>query len=762
MFIFGISTKFLRHFIFLARNIMESFINSQKCLHVFYLMNWYLMTICVLLVIETTTSESLAVGTETTGMASVYRSAEQIQALIDNGQFECAQKLLDQDLFRPYNADSLPLLHARAYLYQHKRDFVSEAATYHDILLLVPSDRAALRGRVFAVLNMGAPHLSITYAKQNPEVFSSAELRSLQQASAGRSIKWGEIEGNAGIGPKRFKATDKALEQNANVRAAHVHDSAIDSSSGHLTEFDRIVGLCNRVRMNEAIALYENLKKRHIQIPPYALAAVADAYSHQHQPKQACNLYLEALALSRSDREYPNREWQMNLFYAYIDANEFDAARKLIDQVEKEIPPVLNKGLRGVEVDNDLYEQARVNVARARLYADKLNESQTLLEQTLLTAPFSLDARLAYADLLQSRDQPRAAQKQYASLLVDDPTNTYAAVGIAETALTLQDLDTAKTQFDTLTRNYPENLGVQYLQRRLQAYQQPVLTVSSAWGHSSTGGGNNGNQSWLIDEMLHTATFYNHWRVFEHSFNAEATFGNTTGTRHRIGIGTDYRSPAWLISGELNQDLDGLDNVGANLSTSWLPSDQWRLDTGIESNSNDIPLKASAAGITKQALDLGMSYNHQEFRNLSTNLDYSWFSDSNHRIEAGANWMERWWSGSTYKLDTRLGVFASNSTLDNAVYFNPRNDASIDAQMINEWTLWRNYLHSFKHRLVFGVGQYWQQDYGAKATDNVRYEHEWNFDPFRALSYGVGFERHPYDGVIDTRISASLSLTWHF
>lgn len=728
----------------------------------FYYMNWYLMTLCVLLVMEATTAQALAVGTETTGVASAYRSAERIQVLIDNGQLECAQKLLEQDLAHPYNTDSLPLLHARAYLYQHKRDFVSEVATYHDILQLAPNDRAALSGRVFAVLNMGAPHLSVTYAEQNPELFSSAELRSLQQASAGRSIKWGGIESNAGIGSKRFETTDKALAQNANVLAKHVRDGTIDSSSGHLTEFDRIVGLCNRVRMAEAIALYEELKERHIEIPPYALAAIADAYSYQRQPRQARDLYLEAMALSRNDREYPNREWQMNLFYAYIDANEFDAARELIDQLEKEIPPVLHKGLRGVEVDNGLYEQARVNVARARLYADKLNESQTLLDQTLLAAPFSLDARLAYADLLQSRDQPRSAQKRYTSLLVDDPTNLHAAVGIAETALTLADLDTAKTQLDTLIKNYPENLGAQRLQRQFHAYQQPVLTMSSDLGQSSTGGGNNGNQSWLIDEMLHSGTFNHNWRVFEHSFNAEAIFGNTAGTRHRIGIGSDYRSPTWQISGELNQDLDGLDNVGAILSMSWSPSDQWRLETGIESNSNDIPLKASAADITKQAINLGMSYSHQEFLSLSTNLGYSWFSDSNHRIEAGENWRERWWSGSTYRLDTRLGVFASSNTLDGAVYFNPRNDVSIDAQMINEWTLWRNYLYSFKNRLVLGVGQYWQQDYGAKAMDTVRYEHEWNFDPFRALSYGIAYERHPYDGVIDTRISVSLNLTWHF
>lgn len=720
------------------------------------------MVLCILPVIEVATSHALVTGTETIEVESGCHSAGYVQALIDNGQLECAQKLLEHDLSRPYNTDSLPLLHARAYLYRHKRDFVSEAATYHDVLQLAPNDPAALRGRVFAVSNMGAPHLSVAYAEQNPELFSKAELLSLQQASAGRNIKWGGIESDADIGPKRFKTTDKALAQNARVLALHERAGAIDSPSGRLTEFDRIVGLSNRVRMTEAIALYEELKKRQITMPPYVLAAVAEAYLCQRQPRQARDLYLEALTLSRNDREYPDREWQMKLFYAYIDTNEFNAARELIDQLKKEIPPVLHKGLPGVEIDNEFYEQACVNTARARLYADKLNECQTLLEQTVLAAPYSLDTRLAYGDLLLARDQPRAAQQRYAGLLVDDTTNMYAAVGIAETALTLNDLDTAKTQLDTLFKNYPENSAVQQLQQDFQAYQHPILSVSSSAGKSSTGGGNKGNQDWTVETMLHSGTFNQHWRIFEHSFDAEAVFGDITGTRHQIGIGADYRSPFWQISGELNQDMTGLDNIGAILNTSWLPNDQWQLNTEIESNSNNIPLQASAAGITKEALNLGMSYKCQEFRVLSTNLGYSWYSDSNRRIEAGANWMERWLCGPVYKLETQLGVFASDNSLADAVYFNPRSDVSIDAQMINEWTLWRNYQRSFKNRLAFGLGQYWQQDYGSKDIDILRYEHEWNWDSYRALSYGVAYERHPYDGETDKHISASLNLTWHF
>ena len=725
-------------------------------------MNWSLMVLFILPLMEAAASLTFAAGMEPGNVESACHSPEYIQTLIDGGQTERAQQLLEQNLFRPYSLDSLPLLRVRAALYRNKRDFVSEADTYNDVLLLAPNDQDSLRRRVFAVSNMGAPHLSTAYAGQNPELFSKDELLSLQQASAGRNIKWGGIESDVDIGPKRFQTTDKALAQNARVIALHEREGAMDAPSGRFAEFDRIVGLSNRSRMSEAIALYERMIERHAAIPPYVLAAVAEAYLCQRKPRQARDLYLQALDLSRNDREYPNREWQMNLFYAYIDTNDFEAARKLADQLEKELPPVLHKGVPGVEIDNEFYEQARVNTARARLYADKLNECQTLLEQTMLAAPYSLDARLAYGDLLQARDQPRAAQRQYTGLLVDDPTNMHAAVGIAETALTLNDLNTAKIRTDTLLENYPENPAVQQLQQHFQAYQRPSLAISSSIGKSSSGGGNKGNQDWQVETMFHSATFNQHWRVFEHSFDAEAVFGEMTGTRHRIGVGADYRSPFWQISGELNEDMTSLDDIGAILNTSWLPNDQWQLSTGFESNSNNIPLQASAAGFTKDALNLGMAYKHQESRVFSTTMGYSWFSDSNRRIEAGASWMERWLCGPVYQLETQLGAFASDNSLADAVYFNPRSDLSLDAQMINEWTLWRNYQHNFKNRLALGLGQYFQQDYGSKSIDILRYEHEWNWDPYRALNYGIAYERHPYDGETDKHISASLNLTWHF
>ena len=443
-------------------------------------------------------------GAEQARAAAGHQAVEHARILIDQGHFAQAQQVLEPWLAPPHSLASLPFLQACALLYQRQNDALSEAAMYHDILRLAPQDSSALRGRVFATQRMGAPHLAATFAAQTPELFSGTEMRHLQQSLAGKSIQWGTAESAVDLGPQRFQATDRAIEQNAAVSGA--------DAVGQRASFDRLVALRDRVRMDEAIALYHALTQQHVELPAYALAAAAEAYAYKREPERARDLYLQALALSQNDPDYPNRAWQFGLFEAYMDANAFEAARQLMEQLQQEIPPIIHKGLPGVERDNDFYGRARVNAARVRLAANALAESQRMLEHLGRAAPFNLETRLTSADLLQARELPRAAQEQYVSVRVDDPSNLDATVGIAETALGLYDLGTATAQRDVLMAHYPENRAVQRLQRELQAYARPRFTLTSETGFSGSGAGNTGNSDWQIATTFLSAPFANHWR----------------------------------------------------------------------------------------------------------------------------------------------------------------------------------------------------------------------------------------------------------
>lgn len=687
-------------------------------------------------------------------------AARQAWTLIEKGQLAPAQALLTQSLELAKGAARLPLLRALAALHQQRRDFVAAAATFHDILQLAPEDRDAVRGRVFAILRMGAPQLAARYAAQHAKSFTEAELLDLQQAQAGRSVNWGTLEARVGIGAKRFQATDRALAKSAEVRAQHVRAGALDTPSGRRTDFDRLVALRDRVKMEEVLALYKDLQRRRVSIPPYALVAVADAYLYQNQPKLARDLYLQALASSRDDRDYPNREWQRGLFNAYCDANDFTAARRLIDQLVKEVPPLLHRGLRGMERDNEIYEQVRSDAVHVRMYADALDAAQRMVKELLRDAPFSQAARLALADLLQQREQPRRAQEQYASVLIDDPANISAAAGIAETALALDEPGIASARIDALAAHYPENRDVQRIAQQLRAYQWPQLEEEFSFGRSTTTRSNRGQQDWLADVRVHSPVFANHFRIFAHSFNASAEFETDTFSRVRLGIGAEFRSRAWLLSAELSHGP--MQIPGGTLRAAWLPSDHFKVDLDVDSNSNDIPLPASGTGVTAAAVRLGGSYIRNESLSLSAHFASAWYSDTNLHLAADADWTERWRSGAIYKLDTRVSISASRNTLTKVIYFNPLRDLSAEAQVINEWTLWRRARNSLRQRLIVGGGLYAQERYGVDATVTARCEHEWHFHPLRTLNYGALYERHPYDGVINHRVAFFVNSNWYF
>lgn len=690
-------------------------------------------------------------------------ATKKISGLMKNKRFSEAELLLNQSLKWPYSRDSLEMLRIRTELYRKKNDFIGEAKTYDDILHINPDDNDAIRGRVFALLHLGAPHLAWQYARLKPEVFAREELLSIHSAAIDKTIAWGRLEEKNGRGQQRFATTDKGLSENNRLLLTPglSETDKVSQTVKQQYEFNQILALRDRSRMRETIDRYHQLKN-HADIPAPVLAAAADAYVYLRRPKPAIDLYLQAINKPGKADIESLWEWQLNLVNAYIDANEFDAAHNLIDRLMVEIPPVLNKAMRGVEIDNKFHEEAGVTQAQQRMYSDQYQEGQALLEKLLASAPANNGARLAYGDLLQFREQPRAAQRQYASVLVDDPASEVAATGIAETAVYLQDFQTAQTQLNSLWRHYPENLEVRRVRQLLDAYQSPLFTVASGWGTSPTGGGRRGNEDWQVDASQYSPVFKRHWRLFAHSFNAEAFFDETKGVRRRVGIGADYRSPSWRISSEINQDQQRLDNYGASVRASWLPDDHWGLDLGYDNNGNDIPLQASASGVSMDAVKLGLNYVWDESRSMNADLSYGWFSDNNRRIEAGFNWQERWWSGPVYKLDTALGLYASDNSRRNADYFNPSKDLAIEAQMINEWMLWRNYRRNFKHRLIFGIGHYWQERFASGMIARLRYEQEWNFDPIRSLSYGAVYERHPYDGAMNELTSIFLNFNWHF
>ncbi len=713
---------------------------------------------------NTNTDPARSVRTQSVTTDELTRP-EALQALIEAGHLAEAQSVLDGRLVRPFRMPDLPWLLLQARVHGLCEDFLAQLIVYDAVLELEPMHRGARRERILTVLRLGAPVLAEQHAVATPELFTAEELLGFRQFAVGRRIRWGGVEIRDGIGPGRFAATDTALAQSELLDSQFAGLNRDGLAAAHRADFDRLIVLHDRVLMREAIALHGDLQRRGVQLPAYALAAVGGAYLHERQPEMARDLLLQALQLTEREGGHPDPEWQFSLFDAYVDANEPDAARRLIDDLVRDTPPVINPGLKGVEIDNAVYTLARVTAARQRLYADQPRQSQALVDLLVQTAPFNLDGRLVQADLLAARDQPRRARQVYTTILVDDPANMHAAVGVVETALAVNDLRSARAYNDVLTTGYPENPAVRRVQQVVGAYQRPLLVLESRRGRSATGAGVRGNSDFAVESSLYSAPVDAasdpaQWRVYAHTFHSAASFDSESTDRTRFGMGGEYLTDQFSAGVRVSQDDLTMADLGVRLSTSWFPGDSWTVSVDLDSNSNAAPLQAIVAGVEAREISSGIRYSLNESTGFQAGMTHLRFSDHNHRAMVDAQWRQRWISGPVWKLSSRLSAFASANSRVDVEYFNPDRDQGLGLALISEWTPWRRYERAFTHRLEADTSRYWQQGFQTRFGTALRYEHEWQINHYRFVQYGVDYVRQAFDGEIDKSWSLFLNLTW--
>ena len=652
----------------------------------------------------------------------------------------------------------LPLARALAELLEAGDDALAAAALYQEILVLAPGDREAARRHVLLLADAGLPQLALQGVAANASLFSAAEVQRLRHDRGARLIQWGERQIAVDRRRQRFAATERALAANA----ALIEEAAPAAVAA--TEFDRLVALRDRVRMVEARALFVDLERRGHKFPAYVLSAAADAYLHLEQPDQARELYLRAIATA--GKREPGMLFA--LFYAYVECEQHDLARQVADELLAVTPPIINRGLKGVELDNPDYPAA-INAGVLQLiFSDRLDAAQATLAEARARAPFNFALRATQGTLLASRELPRASLAAFDALLIDDPDNLAARIGRAENLLTLKAFAAAGAELTQLAYDYPEHKGAQAASHKLTVHQSPLLTIDTTLGRSPAAGaaGPIAAHDTALDAHYYSSPIAEHYRWFTHLRYAGARISldgsDRDLRRDRAGIGADLRRPGWEGRAELHAALGGNGANGIALALSHEFSDAWKLGARMDSNTGDLAWRAIGNRISARAASLEATHTVNESRNFQANLARQDYSDGNRRNSVLLAWRERWISGPVYKLSSIVSAGLSGNSRDaqSVPYFNPARDRGVDLALTNEWLTWRRYTRAFTQRLTLGIGSYGQSAAANSAVHSWRYEHEWTSDRRFNLRYGIGSSRHPYDGVQQTRNFLYLNLAW--
>lgn len=668
----------------------------------------------------------------------------------------------------------VPLYIALGEVQDARQQWLQAAHVYAIAQSLQPDLRFAVRGRVFALSRLGAPYVAQEVASQYPDYFSDEEKRRFADDIAAHSIGFGQAQQANDSTINRFERSDLGLFRNALVQsrfdqAASANDvdppALTATARGSVnaftpaqlsTLFDRVVALRDRVRMADTIALYKELQALGVDLPTYVRVAAADAYLYLREPEKARDIY--RAAIDASEEGDPGVfGWKIALMYAYGESNQFDEAQNEADLLAAAIPPLQFKGVRGLEAPHPEHGPALQMAGLMRLYADRLDDAQQKLADLRERAPDNSGVRAAWASMLSARGRPRDALEELTRLQIDFPESLSAGIGRADLLLALQEFDRAREVMVPLVQHYPENKGVHDLQQKFARHDSMHLRIETSLG---SGGNNTGADSTLL-ASLHSVplddSLGSQYRVFARSIRAQGEDDGVDVARTRVGFGMDYRVRDLLAEVEFHHARS---RTGVALAISWDLSDDWKVRAAADSNTINLPASALRNDVHAKTLSTSLLWTPHGGRTVGASLSRTTFSDSNDRSGVGLWWSERWISEPFFKFDTTVGWGATTNNFQGATYFAPKRDSEINLTLMGEWLNWRRYERSFRQRAFATLGQYRQHGFGAGATADLRYEHEWRNEYAATVRYGAGRAFHPYDGVREYRNYAYFNLFW--
>ena len=652
-------------------------------------------------------------------------------AYADMGQQEQALRTL-RSVFID-NLHSSRMLLARAYIHRSNADYGPAIVAYDEILANDPEHRSALRGKMLTMQGLLLPEQALAIAALHPGVLSEDELGQLHTDWAAVQIRWANQTAtgqSAGEYP-----LDHALNELTAISRRFADNDAVQQRS----RFDRIVALRSRQRMSEAVAEYEQLAAGTDSIPAYVLAAAAGAYLTLRQPQKAQELLLRALA-QEPDSFNLNRD----LFYVYVDLEQHQRAIALAEKLRQSQPVWRQLPGSRVVKGNPQRMQAEITAGVSLAFADQLPQSQARFEDLLSRAPHNTDLRQELASVYRRRGWTDRALFEYQQVLSVEPDLTPARVGHAHALLDRRQYEIADREISALVSDRPARQDVLRLRQRWEQHNKHQYHVESSFGDSS--GVQFGSRQYAIDGYFFVKSLAYRYRPFVHTSDAFAEFPEGDARRRRIGMGVEYRGVDWFGSLELNDKRSGGGEFGLSSRMEWFASDVWSLAALLETNSNAVPLRGHRIGVDTDRIGVGLAYRASESRQALMSGERLRFSDGNRRTNWSLQGRQRVVTRPAYKLDLEAEIFASNSSQQNVVYFNPRHDTSVLVTASNEWRTYRRYDFAFTQQFEVGFGYYQQASFGSSPIGSLQYLA--NIDVSEGLSarFGVRRARNVYDG----------------
>jgi biofilm PGA synthesis protein PgaA len=394
-------------------------------------------------------------------------------------------------------------------------------------------------------------------------------------------------------------------------------------------------------------------------------------------------------------------------------------------------------------------------------YQNRLQEAQTRLEKLQKLYPDNADIQLRLAQIYRWRGWPRRALAAYRS--VEERASDKISVQVGEVAA-LNDMHAFKEADEQLRQliatapHHPEIMRAQQeqLERKRWDYSAQVV-VGKSTDNPVTGG-----RDIAFEQKLYSPPLAEQFRAFVHQRYDWADFPEGAGSADRLGVGGDYRSPNADVSMEIS-NRNPSSEIGLTADGEWKFNDRLSVFGEVQTDSNQVPLRALNADIDGHSATIGALYRVDEAHALRASYSRADFSDGNRRNAILAQYEQRLFAGAHDQLTGILqGYYSDNSAGNEVPYFNPDSEQAIGAALKYEGILSRRYERSWSHYVQLGVGNYAQQHFGSGVIWDAEYGQRWQLSQGLSLNYGVLYRSRIYDGSREGYGALVGGVNWRF
>jgi biofilm PGA synthesis protein PgaA len=633
------------------------------------------------------------------------------------------------------------LWEAYAYVLRNQGRLTQSLEAYNRVRELDPASTVADQGRINMLSALGAPHQAAEIAAARPGLLKLEQTLSIEGDRAAAHVRWADADPDRT--GERFRNVDIGLNKIDELIASIRSNGAPDTPPERREIADKIVALDIRQRYAEAVQLYQAYSSTGKPVPPYARNAAADAYLGIKQPQQAKQLYEQLIA-----EEPGNLKHRYGLFYALSDLEQHEYAQRVIEEVVRREPPVLDKNIPALARPNPGHVRAKTLAMMSPAYSENLAEANRRGDQLVAQVPQNMDVRTNRASIYYWRGWPRYAEEEFRWVLAATPENTEARLGRVTALAGMNDWRQSDAELAQIAQDRPDDKQVKNALRRSEVHHLREFSLNGEGGNSSQAINSSRDRMW--DMRLYSQPIDDTWRVYGKLAQSLATLPDAAKVnRRRGGIGLEYKARDWLANADVTRAVD--ESRAALALSVGHDSDFWRWRAGFESSDESLPAKAAAAGIRARNVFAGVTLRESEMDRAGIDIRLHDFSDGNRRKEWGASYSRMFSAEYNKRFTAGVALSGMHNSLQGTPYFNPRRAIGAEFSLGGEWLQWREQQASLWHRVNVSAGTFNQDGYDTLPTARISYELDWTASDLAEYRIGFGRGMHPYDGVQDFR-----------